>query len=79
VRSLKNVHFCSSSRKGKILTTPVRSAGPTGQAGIHGVFRGLKFEPDPREIGYAFHGAGVEIGQKVVFCKSLKAVNGTKA
>ncbi len=30
----------------KILTTPVRSAGPTGQAGIHIVFRGLKFEPD---------------------------------
>jgi len=25
----------SSSRKAKILTTPVRSAGPTGQAGIH--------------------------------------------
>jgi len=35
MRPLKNVHFCSSSRKGKILTTPVRSARPTGQAGIH--------------------------------------------
>jgi hypothetical protein len=39
VRPLKNVHFCSSSRKGKFLTT-----------GIHLVFRGLKFEPDV-EIG----------------------------
>ena len=36
---LKNVQFCSISRKGKILTT-----------GIHLVFRGLKFEPDA-EIG----------------------------
>ena len=25
---------------------------------------GLKFEPDPRGIGSAFHGEGVEIGQK---------------
>jgi hypothetical protein len=38
-RPLKNVQFCSSSRKAKILTT-----------GIHRVFRGLKFEPDT-EIG----------------------------
>ena len=38
-RPLKNVNFCSSSRKGKILTM-----------GIHRVFRGLKFEPDV-EIG----------------------------
>jgi len=30
----QNVQFCSRSRKAKILTT-----------GIHGVFRGLKFEP----------------------------------
>jgi hypothetical protein len=42
---LKNVHFFSRPRKAKILTTPVRSAGPTGQADIHLVFRGLKFEP----------------------------------
>jgi hypothetical protein len=35
VRPLKNVQFCSRLRKTKILTTPVRSAGPTGQAGIH--------------------------------------------
>ena len=34
-RPLKNVQFWSSSRKVKILT-----------AGIHGVFRGLKFESD---------------------------------
>ncbi len=39
MRPLKNFHFCSSSRKGKILTT-----------GKHRVFRGLKFEPDV-EIG----------------------------
>ncbi len=31
------------------------------------VFRGLKFESDPREIGYAFHGAGVDIGGKDSF------------
>ena len=46
LRPLRNVQFCSTPRKAKILTTPVRSAGPTGQAGIPGVFRGLKFEPD---------------------------------
>ena len=40
-------------------TAPVRSTGPTGQAGIHLVFRGLKFEPD----------AGIE--QKGVFFKGL--------
>jgi len=39
MRPLKNVHFCSSSRKAIILTT-----------GIHLVFRGLKFETDA-EIG----------------------------
>ena len=38
-RTLKNVQFCSRSRKTKILTT-----------GIHVVFRGLKFEFDA-EIG----------------------------
>jgi len=38
-RPLKNVQFCSSSRKAKISTT-----------GIHSVFRGLKFESDD-EIG----------------------------
>jgi hypothetical protein len=46
---LKNAHFCSSSRKAKILT-----------AEIHGVFLGLKFEPD------------TEIGEKGAFCKGLK-------
>jgi hypothetical protein len=35
MRPLQNAHFCSSSRKVKILTT-----------GIHKVFRVLKFEPD---------------------------------
>jgi len=30
-----------------------------------------KFEPDPREICSAFHGAGTEIGQKGAFCKGL--------
>ncbi|OEU68105.1 MAG: hypothetical protein BA867_14130 [Desulfobacterales bacterium S5133MH16] len=33
----------------------------------------LKFEPDPRGIGYAFHGAGAKIGQKGAFCKGLTA------
>jgi hypothetical protein len=32
---------------------------------------GLKFEPDPRGIGYAFHGAGAGIGKKGAFCKGL--------
>jgi hypothetical protein len=40
----------------KILTT-----------GILVVFRGLKFESDPREIGFAFHGAGTDIGEKDSF------------
>ncbi len=40
----QNVQFCSRSRKAKILTT-----------GIHGVFRGLKYEPD------------ADIGQKGTF------------
>jgi len=48
LRPLKNVQFCSSSRKAKILT-----------AGIHGVFRGLKFKSD------------AEIEQKGAFCKGL--------
>jgi len=32
---------------------------------------GLKFEPDPRGIGFAFHRAGEGIGQKGAFCKAL--------
>jgi hypothetical protein len=48
MRPLQNVNFCLSSRKAIILTT-----------GIHGVFRGLKFEPD------------AEIEQKGAFCKGL--------
>jgi hypothetical protein len=43
------------------LTTPVRSPRPTGQAGIHWVFRGLKFEPDPEGKCFAFHRAGAKI------------------
>jgi hypothetical protein len=31
-----------------------------GQAVIYLIFRGLFFEHNPREIGYAFHGAGAE-------------------
>jgi hypothetical protein len=31
----------------------------------------LKFEPDPRGIGYAFHRAGAEIGEKGGFCEGL--------
>jgi len=75
-RPLKNVNFCLSSRKEIILTTPVRSVGPTGQAEIHWVFRGLKFETDPRGIGYAFHRAGAEIEQKGAFCKGLTGLSG---
>jgi len=59
----------------KKITTPVRSAGPvpvfsrgpTGQAVIQVVFRGLKFESDPREIGSAFHGSGADIGGRDSF------------
>ena len=57
LRPSGDVQFCSRPRKTKILTTPVRSAGPTpvpsagatgqaGQADIHKVFRGLKVESD---------------------------------
>jgi hypothetical protein len=56
-----------SSRKTKILTTPVRFARPTGQAVILAVFRGLRFKSDPREIGFAFHRAGEDIGEKDSF------------
>jgi hypothetical protein len=48
--------FSLRSRKTKILTT-----------GIQVVFRGLKFESDPRGMGYAFHGAGADIGGKDSF------------
>ena len=47
--------------KTKILTT-----------GILVVFRGLKFESDPRGIGYAFHGAGADIGGKDSFRSGTK-------
>ena len=55
MRPLKNVNFCLSSRKAIILTT-----------GIHGVFRGLKFEPD------------AEIEQKWAFFKGLN-IKGERA
>jgi hypothetical protein len=48
LRPLKDVQFCSNPRQAKILTTD-----------IHGVFRGLKFEPN----------AG--IGQNGMFFKGL--------
>jgi hypothetical protein len=32
---------------------------------------GLKFESDPRGIGFAFHRAGAEIEQKGELCKGL--------
>jgi hypothetical protein len=35
--------------------------------GILVVFRGLKFDSDPREISFAFHGAGADIGKKDSF------------
>jgi len=31
-------------------------------------------EPDPGEIGFAFHRAGTEIGQKGAFCKGLDSL-----
>jgi len=34
---------------------------------------GLKFEPDPRGIGYAFHRARAEIEQKGAFFKGFVA------
>jgi prepilin-type N-terminal cleavage/methylation domain-containing protein len=37
-------NFCSRSRHVKKTTTPVRSAGPTGQARICSIFRGLFFK-----------------------------------
>ena len=52
MRPLKNAQFYSSARKAKILTT-----------GIHGVFRGIKFEPD------------AEIEQKGAFCNGLGMVD----
>ena len=33
---------------------------------------GLKFESDPREISYAFHGAGADIGGKGSFRSGTK-------
>ncbi len=50
-RPLKNGRFCPRSRRAKILT-----------AGIHRVFRGLRFEPN------------AEIGQKRRFFKGLGKV-----
>jgi hypothetical protein len=35
--------------------------------GIMVVFRGLKFDSDPRELSFAFHGAGADIGKKDSF------------
>jgi hypothetical protein len=32
---------------------------------------GLKFEFDPRRIGYAFHGKGADIGEKNIFIQAL--------
>ena len=45
-----------------------QASGPEGHArklttGIYLIFRGLIFEHNPREIGFAFHRAGEEIGQ----------------
>jgi iron complex outermembrane receptor protein len=57
VRPLKKIQFCSRPRTAKILTAPIEKL--SGQASIHSVFRGLKFEPD----------AG--IGQKGTFFKGL--------
>jgi hypothetical protein len=50
----KNQDFSLRSRKTKILTTGILLV----------VFRGLKFESDPKEIGFAFHRSGADIGEK---------------
>jgi hypothetical protein len=39
-----------------------------GQAGIWLIFRGLFFERNPREIGFAFHRAGAETCPPPVDC-----------
>ncbi len=57
MRSLKNIHFCSSSRKAKILNTDIHDE----------VFRGLKFESDADTL--VKHQRS--IGQKGAFCKGL--------
>ena len=53
----QNVQFCSRSRKAKILTT-----------GIHGVFRGLKFESDADigQISADFERGRFEIGSSEI-------------
>ena len=56
--------------KTKILTIPMKNL--SRQAFILVIFRGLKFEPDPEEIGFAFHGAGPDIGEKDSFCSGTK-------
>ena len=55
-RQFQNVQFCSRSRKAKILT-----------AGIHGVFRGLKFEPeaDIGQLSADYERGRFEIGSEV--------------
>jgi len=55
--------FLLRSRKTKILTTPVRSAGPTGQAVILVVFRGLNFNLTQILV------------KKTVFVQALNTVN----
>jgi hypothetical protein len=57
-----------------------RQGPPTGQAGASDIPRinpftsggGLTFVTDPGGIGYAFHGAGPEIGQRGAFFKGFK-------
>jgi hypothetical protein len=53
-----NEDFCSRSRHAKKITAPMDNL--PGQAGISLIFRGLFFENNPREIGFAFHRAGAE-------------------
>ena len=52
--------FYAPEGQAKILTTDIQF-----------VFRGLKFEPNPRGIGSAFHRASAGIGQKGAFFKGL--------
>jgi hypothetical protein len=60
MRTLKNVPFCSRSRKAKIST-----------AGIYGIFRGLKFElnKEIEQKGAFFKGFTIAVSITERICK----------
>jgi hypothetical protein len=57
--TFEKCQFLFKFKKGDNFNHPSTICRPTGQAGIHGVFRGLKFEPE------------AEIEQKRAFFKGL--------